>query len=131
MEHVAIADANAADARLWCVVFDGFDPDLERVRESLLTLADGHVGACGATLAAHPGERRWVVAGGVYEGDGPATHLLLGPVGFHLPYRISTASPLRRVLDMRAGVLWEHWVSEDGLGRRERRGGGRRPRTHR
>lgn len=99
---------------LWCVVLEGFDPDRERVREALAALADGRVGLGGATLAGHPGERRWAVAGGVYEGDGPATRLLPGPVGFHLPYEIGPGAPLRRVIDLRGGVVWEHCVIDAG-----------------
>ena len=99
---------------LWCVVLEGFDSSRERVREALAALADGRVGLGGATLAGHPGERRWAVAGGVYEGDGPATHLLPGPVGFHLPYEIEQGAPLRRVIDLRSGVVWEHCVTDAG-----------------
>ncbi|MGD9700972.1 MAG: glycosyl hydrolase family 65 protein [Acidimicrobiia bacterium] len=107
-------DPDADFDPLWCVVLDGFDPDQERVREALMALADGRVGVGGATLAGHPGERRWTVAGGVYQGEGAETHLLSGPVGFHLPYRIEPGAALRRVLDLRTGVLWEHAVADAG-----------------
>ena len=100
---------------LWCVVFDDLDPDLERAREALMVLADGRVGVGGATLASHPGQRRWTVAGGVYDGDGPETHLLLGPVGLHLPYTTEPGATVRRVLDLRSGVLYEQAAGDAGV----------------
>jgi trehalose/maltose hydrolase-like predicted phosphorylase len=98
----------------WCIVVEGFDPQTERVRGALMALADGRVGVGGASLAGHAGERRWTVAGGVYKGDGPETHLLPGPVGFHLPYRLAPGAALRRVLDLRTGVLSETIVTDAG-----------------
>ncbi len=99
---------------LWCLVLDGFDPELERVREVVAALADGRVGIGGATLASHPGQRRWALACGVYDGEGPQTHLLPGPVGLHLPYRLDPGAQLRRVLDLRTGVLCEEAVCDAG-----------------
>ena len=39
VEHDAVPHADGAVDPLWCLVLDGFHPDLERVREALLTLA--------------------------------------------------------------------------------------------
>lgn len=99
---------------LWCVVLDGFDPDLERAREALVALANGRVGVGGATLARHPTQRRWAFASGVYDGDGPETHLLPGPVGIHLPYNLEPGGAFRRVLDLRTGVLHEDATCDAG-----------------
>ena len=90
----------------WSLVVEGLDVEHQRVHEALLTLADGRFGMSGAPLASHPGRHPWVVAGGTYDGDGPATHLLTGPVAFELGDMVDRA-PSRRVLDLRTGVLYE------------------------
>ena len=90
----------------WSLVVEGFDVEHQRVHEALLTLADGHVGTSGAPLASHPSRHPWVIAAGVYDGDGPDTHLLTGPVAFELG-QVDAGAPLRRVLDLRTGVLHE------------------------
>ncbi len=98
----------------WCLGLEGFDQELEPARQALLSLADGQVGTAGGTLAEHTGPRRWAVASGVYTGDGPATHLLPGPVGFHLPCELAAGAPLHRVLDLRTGLLHEHFHTPAG-----------------
>ena len=115
--------------RLWCVAIDGFDPVLERVRAAVLSVADGEIGVGGATLAIHAGELRWMVAGNIYAESGPETHLLPGPVGFQLPYRIGPGASLHRVLDLRAGVLHELAFVEQGEVRAVRFASLARPRT--
>jgi trehalose/maltose hydrolase-like predicted phosphorylase len=90
----------------WSLTVEGLDVERERVDESLLTLADGSVGMSGAPLAGDPTRHPWVVAAGVYDGHGPTTHLLTGPVAFEFGERDPEA-PLRRVLDLRTGVLHE------------------------
>ena len=95
----------------WSFVVDGFDVTHERVQETLVTLADGHVGTSGASLAPHPSQHPWVVAAGVYDGDGPDTHLLTGPRVFELT-GLRDGVPLRRLLDLRTGVLYERTRSE-------------------
>ena len=95
----------------WTLDIEGFDIETERVHEALLTLADGHVGMSGAPLTSHPSRHPWVIATGVYEGDNADTHLLTGPVAFELGMR-AVVAPLRRVLDLRTGVLHERAGSE-------------------
>ena len=90
----------------WSLVVEGFDPERERVDEALLTLADGCVGTASASIASDPSQHPWVVAAGVYDGDGPDTHLLTGPRIFELA-GAAGGEPLRRVLDLRTGVLYE------------------------
>ena len=90
----------------WSFAVEGFDIEHQRVHEALLTLADGRVGTSGAPLASHPSRHSWVIAAGVYDGDGSSTHLLTGPVAFELG-KVDATAPLRRVLDLRTGVLHE------------------------
>jgi len=90
----------------WTVCIDGFDPERERVHEALLTLANGHIGMSGAPLGDHAGRHPWVVASGVYVGENASSHLLTGPVAFALG-ELGGGTPLRRVLDLRTGVLHE------------------------
>jgi trehalose/maltose hydrolase-like predicted phosphorylase len=96
----------------WSLVVDGFDTTHERVQEALITVADGHLGTSGASLARHTSQHPWVVAAGVYDGDGADSHLLTGPRVFELS-GIADGAPQRRVLDLRTGVLYER-TSSDG-----------------
>ena len=91
----------------WSLVVNGFDGAHERAHEALLTLADGHIGTSGAPLAPHPARYPWVVAAGVYDGDGPDTHLLTGPRVFELAGTGCEFGTLRRDLDLRTGLLYE------------------------
>jgi trehalose/maltose hydrolase-like predicted phosphorylase len=95
----------------WTVCIDGFDLERERVHEALLTLANGHVGMSGAPLGGHAGRHPWVVARGVYVGENAHSHLLTGPVAFALG-ELGGGTPLRRVLDLRTGVLHEQAGAE-------------------
>ncbi|HXQ61056.1 MAG TPA: glycosyl hydrolase family 65 protein [Acidimicrobiales bacterium] len=94
----------------WALVVDGFDVTHERVEEALVTLADGLIGTSGASLAPHQAQHPWVVAAGVYDEDGADTHLLTGPRVFELA-GMADGAPLRRVLDLRTGVLHERTSS--------------------
>jgi trehalose/maltose hydrolase-like predicted phosphorylase len=95
----------------WSLDVEGFDATHERVHEALLTLADGHIGTSGASLAPHPAQHPWVVAAGVYDGEGADSRLLTAPRAFELA-GIANGAPLRRVLDLRTGVLYERTVSD-------------------
>jgi len=92
-----------ADAR-WSVVLAGLDEEHERVHEALVTLADGRIGVS-APLFADGVTRRWMVAAGVYDGDGPDTHLLTGPVPAPLFLVPAEGTVVRRSLDLHSGVL--------------------------
>jgi len=96
----------------WSLCIEGFDPAGERVHGALLSLADGHVGTSGAPLADRTGRHPWVVARGIYVGEGPASHLLTGPVAFARGV-MRAGDPLRRELDLRTGVLHE-WAGAEG-----------------
>ena len=97
----------------WSLVVEGLDSENERVQEAVLTLADGRVGTSGAPLAGDPSRHPWVVAAGIYDGSDSATHLLTGPVAFELGEQAAGTS-LRRVLDLRTGVLYERDRTERG-----------------
>ena len=98
----------------WDITRDGFDVHRLRVNGTLFALADGTIGTSGAPLASYPGLHRWVVAEGVYVGDGSETHLLTLPVAMQLPYEMAREPGLRRVLDLRTGVLSEAVKTSEG-----------------
>jgi trehalose/maltose hydrolase-like predicted phosphorylase/hydroxymethylpyrimidine pyrophosphatase-like HAD family hydrolase len=91
----------------WTLAVDGLDPRLERVHESLLTLADGRIGTSGTPLARYPFGSPGVLAAGIYEGQGPETSLLTCPVWTQLALWVDEDDVVSRVLDMRAGLLHE------------------------
>ena len=93
----------------WIVVLDGYDPMLERVRETLLTIADGHFGAQGSPLL-HRGRAR-VLAAGLYDGCGPETHLLQCPLYSTVEADIEGEFAIRRTLDMRSATVEERVVA--------------------
>jgi len=89
----------------WTYEVDGIDPPLERVHESLLTLADGRIGSRGAPLLAHPAAEPGVLMAGVYSGEGAEAELARAPDWTRLPGRLPETPPLRRLLDLRRGLL--------------------------
>lgn len=95
------------DDPAWSIVVEGFDPEHERARAAMLVLADGRLGTSGTPVAAHAATVPWVLAAGVYDGDGPETALLPGPVWHRLPVEVEPGDGLRRVLDLHAGLLGE------------------------
>ena len=88
----------------WTLTISDGEPGLERVSESLLTLADGRAGTRGSLVCDDAAESPLVVAAGVYRGLGPRTALRPGP----LWNRVSGAPAAgggRRILDLHAGLL--------------------------
>ena len=98
----------------WALVREGFDPEGEPVDEARLALADGRIGSSGAPLLSHPSTRRWVIVGNVYVGDGPDTRLLTAPSGASVVGELVAGDRVRRVLDLRTGVLHEDVVGDSG-----------------
>ena len=91
----------------WTLTFEGLDPHLERVRESILTLADGRLGTRGAPLFDHPAAAPGVLFSGVYVGSGPATELAPCPDWTRVaPARRNRPKSTRR-LDLATGLLRE------------------------
>ena len=91
----------------WGLRVDGYDHERERVDEALLSLADGRIGVSGAPLAHADGARHWVLVGGLYVGSGAEARLVTAPVAFQLPGKVGDGAGLVRVLDLRAGLLYE------------------------
>ncbi len=98
----------------WTLAIDGVDPLLERVRESLLTLADGRLGTRGSVIGGHPSEAATVEMSGVYTRTGAETHLLAGPRWNTISLKAPLPRSIRRVLDLHAGVLQQELRSETG-----------------
>jgi trehalose/maltose hydrolase-like predicted phosphorylase len=89
----------------WTISVRGFDPELERVHSSLLTIADGLVGTSGSPVGSHPSARPRVLAAGFYDGDGPDTELAPCPVWTRLDGELPHATSFERQLDLHAGLL--------------------------
>ena len=90
----------------WSFTIGGFDPRLERVHESLLTLADGSLGTRGSPLVGDGATTPGVFLMGVYDGTGPATELARLPLWSRLADG-GALGPSRRTIDLRTGVLYE------------------------
>ena len=104
----------ADDDPRWSIAVDGLDEAHERAHESLLTIADGRMGTNGSPLLAHPASRPEVLAAGCYAGIAPADGLMAAPLWERLYGEPLDPSGLRRVLDMRAGLLEESMTSPWG-----------------
>jgi trehalose/maltose hydrolase-like predicted phosphorylase len=91
----------------WTLIVDGVEPRIERVHESLLTLADGRLGTRGAPLFDDPSAAPAVLLSGVYTGEGPATELACAPDWTRLLGPLGDAAALTRRLDLRTGLLRE------------------------
>lgn len=91
----------------WTLAVDGLDPRLERVHESLLTLADGRLGTRGAPLFDHASAAPGVLLSGVYTRDGPATELAPCPDWTRLGPAQTKRPRISRRLDLATGVLRE------------------------
>lgn len=98
----------------WALEVDAFDVQRERVAEALTAVADGRVGISGAPLAAHPAARPGALVAGVYDGEDATTHLLPAPVALQLAYDLPAEPVVRRVLDLRGGVLHERETTTVG-----------------
>lgn len=97
----------------WTYSVEGVDPELERVHESLLAVADGRIGTRGSPLADHPSANPLVIAAGVYGREGAETELLPGPLWNRLP-GADSGHQLRRALDLRTGVMRQELETRQG-----------------
>jgi trehalose/maltose hydrolase-like predicted phosphorylase len=91
----------------WTLTVESFDPQLERVHESLLAVANGRVGIRGAPALPRAGCECAIFVAGVYEGEGPETTLVSFDAWPDLPGELPVDPLLRRRLDLRSGVLRE------------------------
>jgi trehalose/maltose hydrolase-like predicted phosphorylase len=99
----------------WTFSVRGFDPELERVQASLLTIADGVIGTSGSPVGSHPSARPRVLAAGLYEGDGPDAELTQCPVWTHLDGELPHAVSFERRLDLHTGLLRQRLGREPDL----------------
>jgi trehalose/maltose hydrolase-like predicted phosphorylase len=97
----------------WTLAIDGVDPLLERVHESLLTLADGRLGTRGSVIVGHSSSNPAVLMSGVYTRGGDETHLLAAPRWNTIAAPDASADQVRRALDLHAGVLHQQLGSGD------------------
>ncbi|HZP31470.1 MAG TPA: glycosyl hydrolase family 65 protein [Acidimicrobiia bacterium] len=91
----------------WTLTVDTIDPEHERARAALLTIADGSIGSTGCPTFRHPSSAPRVMTANVYDESGPATHLLHAPVWYLVDGDPTAGHGLRRVLDLRTGLLHE------------------------
>lgn len=122
----------------WSLVFEGFDPAQEGLREALCTLGNGYVATRGAAAGAvaddmhYPGtyfaggynRLRTDIAGRMIENE----DLVNFPNWLALEFRIAEQGwfaartvkllSYRQELDLRRGMLWRRISFEDGQGRR-------------
>jgi hypothetical protein len=92
---------------LWTLIVEGYDPLIERARSAPLTLADGRIGTTGLPLIGDGSLSPEVLAAGIYDGELPETSLLPCPAWNRLIEDPKGPTGLRRVLDMRSGLLGE------------------------
>ena len=97
----------------WTLVLER-DRRLERVHETLCTLADGHLGTRGDREEDGAGTAPMTVAAGVYDDRGGGPGLLAGPRWTGLELAVAGAERDRRVLDLRGGVLWRELAGRWG-----------------
>jgi hypothetical protein len=98
----------------WIVEVRGHDPGLEHMHDTWLVMVDGVVGTLGSPLAAFAPARREVLVAGVFAGTGPDSDLLRSPDWTRLAGSVVTAAPLRRLLDLRTGVVHHELLSTVG-----------------
>ena len=98
----------------WVLAIEDADPLLERVYESLLTLADGRLGTRGSTLPRDVAGEPAVLMSGVYTRTGAEAHLLAGPRWNAIELEHAPAGQVLRALDLRTGTLRQQSGSRDG-----------------
>lgn len=89
----------------WTLEFEDGDSLLERVRESLLTTADGRVGTRASRVVPVAASDPQVVCAGIFTGSGPETRLLPAPLWNVLDPDPQPRGSARRSLDLHSGVL--------------------------
>ncbi len=91
----------------WTIVVEGLDRRLERVHETLLTLADGRLGTRGAPLFDHADTAPGVLFAGAYVGDGSVNELAACPDWTRLCPAPPRTPRITRRLDLATGLLRE------------------------
>lgn len=97
----------------WTVAIDGVDPALEPARDVRLAMVDGVIGTLGSPLVGYePAKRETYVS--IYTGAGAEERLLVAPDWTPLAGRLDAGAPVRRVLDLRTGLLHHEFATELG-----------------
>jgi len=98
----------------WTLAVEGIDRRLERAHESLLTVADGVLGTRGSVVVPHPSGDPAALMSGIYARSGSGSHLLAAPRWHTVSVGDHVRPPIRRLLDLRTGVLRQEIDSADG-----------------
>ena len=98
----------------WTLAVEGIDSRLERAHESLMTIAAGVLGTRGSVIVPQPSGDPAVLMSGVYARAGAESHLLGAPRWNAIPVDDGALTSVRRVLDLRAGVLRQEIGSRTG-----------------
>jgi trehalose/maltose hydrolase-like predicted phosphorylase len=98
----------------WTVAVDGVDPATEPARDVRLAMVDGVTGTLGSPLAEYPAAHRDVFVAGVYSGTGADSELLRIPDWTRLAGRLDEHAAVRRVLDLKTGLVHHEIATEHG-----------------
>ena len=101
-------------ASSWTVVIDGVDPAREPARDVRLAMVDGVTGTLGSPLVEYPPARHEVYVSGVYTGTGASTDMLRAPDWARVAGRLDDRQPVRRVVDLRTGLVHHELATELG-----------------
>ena len=98
----------------WTVVIDGVDAAREPARDVRLAMVDGVTGTLGSPLVDYAPARREVYVAGVYRGAGPESTLMHAPDWTRLAGHLDDRQPVRRILDLRSGLVHHDLATELG-----------------
>ncbi len=98
----------------WTIEVLGAEPAKEHIHDTWLVMVDGVIGTLGSPLAAYAPARRGVLVAGVYSDSGPDSDLLRVPDWTHLAGELTPDEGMRRVLDLRSGLLHHEARSTSG-----------------
>jgi len=98
----------------WTVVIDGVDPAREAARDVRLAMVDGVAGTLGSPLVGYAPARREAYVAGVYTGTGGTTDMLRMPDWTRVAGNLDDGRPVRRVLDLRTGLVHHDLGTEFG-----------------
>ena len=98
----------------WTVVVDGADPAREPARDARLAMVDGVTGTLGSPLVDYPPAKGGVLVAGVYRGTGAESYPLDAPNWTRLAGHLDAERPMRRVLDLRTGLVHHDLMTELG-----------------
>jgi trehalose/maltose hydrolase-like predicted phosphorylase len=98
----------------WTLVIDGVDPAREPARDVRLAMVDGVTGTLGSPLVEYSPARHEVYVAGVYAGTGASTDMLRAPDWTRLAGRLDDRQPVRRIVDLRTGLVHHELATELG-----------------